>query len=149
MTDTTTTAPKKAAPRGRKPEDHQQKAGTAADAVEREQILAELLGELPALPGANELRISERGRIRSIMIRAEKTGIFETATIEVDADSDDEAMIEKIEALDKLCAQIDDWAESIAPDPAAYIRWSRGKGYDHFFAILDRYQSAVGESTGS
>ena len=92
------------------------------------------------------------------------------AELEVDdkivAESDDrDALVEALEADDQaihldaddprmpllldVLADVDEFAESIAADPAAYVEWSLGKGYEVFTALLMRYASAVGESTAS
>lgn len=138
-----------AKPRGTKPQDHKQSQKEQHEArLERETVLA----DLPELVPPHKLRFRDKAKFRAVMLDLFASGLIdeeehddgEDISIEFDASD-----IEKIKVMDDLCATIDEWAESIALDKHAYVEWSGGKGYDEFFAILNRYQDALGESTGS
>lgn len=133
--------------RGRKPQDHQQSNKDAHEArLERDEFLA----DLPALVPPHRLRFRDRARIRSIMLDAVASGAFDGLS-DKDEDSDEFTPedAETVKKMDDICIQIDDFAQSIAEDEAAYDEWSRGKGYNEFFAILSMYDQALGESNGS
>lgn len=140
-------------PRGKKPEDHQSPAGNAAKQRDAAQHEAELLEDLPELKPALRLRIGERNRLDEIMLDAHASGLFgrgdDEDTDGFDLDLENPEDIEKVKQLNRLCEAIDQWSESIAVNPDAYAEWAGGKTHDHYFAILNRYQGAKGESTGS
>ncbi|MBQ9917354.1 MAG: hypothetical protein IJO71_09160 [Microbacterium sp.] len=147
MTTTTTTT------RGKKPADHQAPKGTAAQARDTQQLEEELLADLPELKPALKLRIGERNRLSEILLDAYASGLFGGSDDErsegFDLDLDNPEDLAKYKQLNRLCEQIDEWAESIAVDREAYAEWAGGKQHDTYFAILNRYQEAQGESTGS
>jgi len=144
MTSTTST-------RGRKPSDHQAKAGTAADEREARAANDAVLADMPELVAPTALRMRDRAKIRAVMLHVSTSGVFsdDGEEIELDPTNASQADLEKIRAMDDLAVEIDEWAESIAIDKTAYAKWAGGKGYDEFFAILNRYNEAVGESNGS
>lgn len=145
--------------RGKRPEDHKKPAGETQAELDRQReqkkIQDEILADLPELVDPTALRMRDKAAFRAILLDVDTSGLFdrdenaEDDPIEVDRTSMDPEEIAKIKALDTLCADIDDWAESIAVDKPAYAKWSGGKGYNEFFAILNRYQEALGESIGS
>jgi hypothetical protein len=122
----------------KKPADHKKPAAELHDAaLEREELLA----GMPELKPAHRLRIRDRNRIASI--------IFKSPLFERERQGGDDMSAEDIDAMLELAAQIDEFAESIAVDADAYAEWAAGKDHQTFFAILDVYASAVGESNSS
>lgn len=143
--------------RGTKPQDHRKPQGEAEKERNKQIDADAVLADLPELVPAHALRMRDKARFRAILLDVDKSGLFDRSDdeddeddeIELDRGSLDPADIEKIKAYDDLAASIDEWAESIAKNPVAYATWAGGKGYNEFFAILNRYQDALGESTGS
>lgn len=140
--------------KGRKPEDHKQKKAEVELATQARIDQERLLKDMPTLVAPERLRFAEKARIRAIMVDAAASGVFDdlkgraaSAGDEDSGFSTDDA--EDIKKIDALVVQIDEFAESIANDPHEYAEWARGKGYDEFFAILNRYDGALGELTGS
>jgi hypothetical protein len=140
--------------RGTKPQDHKQSQKAQHEArLEQDAILA----DMPELVPPYRLRFRDKARFRSLLLDVAASGVFdgidagdtEGGELEVDKNSIDPEMIDRVKHIDQMCGDIDEWAESVAIDRDAYIEWSRGKDYDVFFAILNRYQDALGESTGS
>lgn len=143
--------------KGRKPQDHKQKAGTASKDVERLRELDELLADMPELCPPHKLRYRDRARVQEIAAEAVGRGVIvlkdddegdgENEGIEFDVRREEDRA--RLRALHDVVAMIDEFAESIALDPEAYTEWSLSKNEEHFFAILTRYDEAVGESNGS
>jgi len=143
--------------KGRKPQDHKQKAGTASKDVERLRELDELLADMPELCPPHKLRYRDRARVQEIAAEAVGRGVIvlkdddegdgENEGIEFDVRREEDRA--RLRALHDVVAMIDEFAESIALDPEAYTEWSIGKNEEYFFAILTRYDEAVGESNGS
>lgn len=132
--------------RGRKPQDHQQSNKEAHEArLERDAYLA----DMPELVPPHRLRFRERARIRAIMLDAIASGAFDGTDSRVDDSELTPEDAETIKKMDDLCVMIDEFAQSIAIDESAYDEWSRGKGYNEFFAVLSLYDEALGESNGS
>ncbi|MCI2958253.1 hypothetical protein MN032_11140 [Agromyces atrinae] len=73
----------------------------------------------------------------------------ETGTLDLSFDFRDSEELKRLKDLMGVAAAVDEFAESIALDKEAYIEWAEGKDMDVFFAILNRYSSAVGESGAS
>lgn len=140
-------------PRGKKPADHQAPKGTAAKSRDTQELETELLADMPDLKPALRLRIGERNRLSEILLDAYASGLFgrsdDDSAEGFDLDLDNPEDLAKYKQLNRLCEDIDAWAESIAIDSEAYAEWAGGKQHDTYFAILNRYQEAQGESTGS
>lgn len=141
-------------PRGRAPQDHKKAAGETAADVENDAARDELLADMPALTPPNRLRPRARAALRAILIDATAKGLFEkNEDGEVVIDTHEGRITpeeaEKVKNFDLLAVEVDEFAESIAVDADAYAEWSAGKGPEFGFAILARYQDALGESTGS
>ncbi len=115
-------------------------------ALERDQIAEEdrLLADMPELFGPHELRIRERNKIMSIMMRLEALA-SDDGSIDIDTTKD----TPETRALLDVIADADDFAESIAHDRDEYIEWARGAEYVQFTSIITRYARAVGESNSS
>lgn len=134
-------------PEGAKvPKDHKM---SAADELEATLSEDELLAGMPALIPPAKLRIRQRNTImklalsmRDLMPDSED----ESVSVDLDLDNLSPELLGKL--LDAM-ADIDDFAESIALDKAAYAEWAQGKDYEVFSALLSRYSSAVGESKSS
>lgn len=135
----TTVKPPKA-PQDRKPKSEEIHDAKLAD--------AELLADMPALKPSHRLRLRERNKLMTLLI---DSGLLEGADEngDVDVDLSTEEGRSKVKNMLATAAAVDDFAESIADDPAAYATWAEGKDVDHFMAILGLYMSAVGESGGS
>lgn len=104
----------------------------------------ELLEGLPPLTPPNRLRLRSRNRIMRLAIRLR--GILPEGAEEFDTDALSE---EQFGTLLDVLAEVDEFAEAIAVDSAAYVAWAEGADYAQFTAILSRYSSAVGESSSS
>ena len=109
----------------------------------------ELLADLPELAAPTRLRVRQRNvimnlamRMRSMFPEMDKEG----ESFEFDIDK---ATEEQTAALLDIFAQIDEFAEGIATDRAAYVEWALKADYAQLSALLSRYSSAVGESSGS
>lgn len=126
----------------KKPQDRKK---SAAELHEERLAREELLAGMPELKPAHKLRIRDRNKVAAIIFN---TSLFDRAE---ELEGVDESELSKDDIADMLevAAQIDEFAESIAVDREAYIEWAAGKDYDVFFAILDLYGSAVGESKRS
>lgn len=136
-----------AIPEGAKvPQDHKM---SVADELEATLSEDELLADMPALVPPAKLRIRQRNTIMKLAFRLRdiipdsEDGVV---SVDLDLESLDDEVLGKL--LDAM-ADIDDFAESIAVDKAAYAEWSQGKDYEVFSALLGRYSSAVGESSSS
>lgn len=134
------------------PQDHKASAADELEAILSED---ELLDGMPELKAPNRLRVRERNKILTLSIKLNAFRSDDEQQAD-DADGDDAAAAITMNADDPrmpllldVLADIDEFAESIATDPVAYVEWSIGKGYDVFTALLMRYASAVGESSGS
>lgn len=145
----TSDTPKAPATRGRKPQDHQQKAGTAAEELEARAEREALLEGLPALTPPNELRFRQRARIKEIVAEAVGRDVLREGDDGIEFDITSDADRARLSALYDIVDMIDQFAQSIALDPDAYVGWAKDKEESHFFAILTQYNEAVGESTGS
>lgn len=111
----------------------------------------ELLADMPELKAPTRLRIGESNRIMKLMVRVRslipdtaEEGADGAAEFDIDtlADEDFDKLLDMLDGVDKF-------AESIALDPAAYVSWAEGKSIQHFMGLLNRYSSAVGESSSS
>lgn len=102
----------------------------------------ELLAGLPELIPPTRLRPRMRNKI---MTMATKLSEYSKEDGTLDMSPGDDGFAAVLEVL----ADIDEFAESIASDPAAYIEWSMRSSYEQLGALLSRYASAVGESSGS
>jgi hypothetical protein len=132
------------APAGaKKPQDRKP---TAAAQLEATLSDDELLADLPELKSPGRLRLRQRNVIMAIALRL-------NAFVGDDDDSDEGLSLDendpRLPQLLDILAEIDEFAESIAVNREAYVEWAEGKDYDHFTALLQRYASAVGESTAS
>lgn len=78
------------------------------------------------------------GRTEQIAVLAE--GDAQQPDLDMDTLTD-----EQLGAFLDALADIDEFAESIAKDRAAYAEWAEGKSYDTFTSLLSRYSSAVGK----
>lgn len=134
-------------PEGAKvPQDHKM---SAADELEATLSEDELLADMPALIPPAKLRIRQRNTIMKLAFRMRDViPDSEDGAVSVDLDLDSLGDEELGKLLDAM-ADIDDFAESIAIDKAAYAEWAQGKDYEVFSALLSRYSSAVGESNSS
>jgi len=120
----------------KKPKDH------LAPETEPEVTEDELLATLPQLTPPHKLRLRQRNKIMAMAARL--NGLTDDdGGIEVEPG--DPAFVELLDVL----ADVDDFAETIATDSAAYIDWSHTASYEQFGALLTRYASAVGESAAS
>ncbi|MFD5864355.1 hypothetical protein ACFWGP_05350 [Agromyces sp. NPDC127015] len=126
---------------GRQPADRKT---TAAELHEAELANEELLVDMPTLKPPHQLRIREKNRVYKLLFSS--GFISDTGDITI---TDDKSVLEQLPSMLDMAADVDDFAESIAVDKQAYAAWSEGKDFDVFFAILNRYASAVGESTSS
>lgn len=132
------------APAGaKKPKDRKPKA---ADQLEDSLSEDELLADLPELKAPGKLRIRQRNVIMAIALKLKAfVGDDEDDDGSFEMDEDDP----RLPQLLNILAEIDEFAESIAKDPIEYAEWAEGKDYDVFTALLQRYASAVGESSAS
>lgn len=94
----------------------------------------EILADMPALKPAEKLRIRERNRLLRLVMLADDASSNENAT-------ERETQLAALE----LMAGIDEFAESIALNPDAYVAWAEGQGHETFIAILNRYATALGK----
>jgi hypothetical protein len=123
----------------RVPDDHKSKSPTAAEQRDIDAEQDELLADMPALRPPHRLRARQRSRVLRIALKfmpfmPEDGGAF-------DLDVKDPRMADLLD----IFSDVDDFAESIAEDPEAYVRWAESASYDQLSAILSRYSSAVGE----
>jgi hypothetical protein len=144
--DTSTKSTKPAG--AKKPADRKPKA---EDILEEEIAKEDLLADMPALKPPTKLRLAQRNRLSILLM---DSGLIDEE--DDDASDEDEDFDyrnpehrAKIKDMLGLAAAIDEFAESIALDQAAYVEWAEGKDVDVFLAIFQRYTSAVGESNGS
>ncbi|MDY0984578.1 hypothetical protein SOM10_11790 [Microbacterium sp. CFBP9023] len=113
---------------------------------EQKELRRELLAELPTLRPAITFRMRHRNDFQNLLLDAAKSGAFDEDTdgpLVFDETSKDD--IERLQKLNEFIACIDEWAEGIADDPAAYDKWSQGKTHDHFMALFMEYRDALGE----
>ncbi|WP_230671038.1 hypothetical protein [Rathayibacter sp. Leaf248] len=123
----------------RVPEDHKTKAPTAAERRESDAEQDELLAGMPALRPPHRLRARQRSRIMRIALK------FMPFMPDDDSGFDIDVKDPRMADLLDIFSDVDDFAESIAEDPAAYVEWAEGASYDQLSALLSRYSSAVGE----
>lgn len=124
--------------------------------LEVEELRQKYLGDLPdgVLLPPHRFRISQRHAFQNLVLNAIKDEVFEglepddEGTIELDGKVNPED-IEKIQKVNAFLASIDEWAESIAIDKDAYVKWSEGKVTDHFMVLFRWYRVALGESQSS
>jgi hypothetical protein len=121
----------------RAPQDHR------SPAEEPEVEDDALLADMPELIPPTKLRPRKRNGIFKLALKLRDQ--IGDAT-DLDFNSLDGATLGAV--LD-VFAEVDEFAETIAVDPAAYVEWAGSASYDQFAAILGRYASAVGESGGS
>lgn len=116
--------------------------------IERDDLAEELLSELPELRPAYRFRLAHRNAFQNLSLDALKSGAFDgEGALEFDLSKPED--IERFQKLQKFVESIDEWAESIAIDPAAYAAWSEGKTEEHFMALFVSYRDALGESKSS
>ena len=103
----------------------------------------DLLAGMPELRAPGRLRIRHKNRLKAIGIRHGKHLQALSAAQENDTDIPEEAAI----GLLDLAAEVEEFGESIAIDPAAYEEWAIKHADDVavFVALLNRYMGAVGE----
>jgi hypothetical protein len=155
MTNSTTTSKPRVRPNGPKPEtvipedvkQPQDHKPTAEERLEEALSADELLADLPELKAPEKLRIRDRNKVYTILLGSGL--IDDDGDVDLGDAEDKKLDFEKVTKTFEMAAQVDEFAESIAKDPDAYIAWSEGKGHEVFFALLTRYASAVGESAGS
>lgn len=137
-----------AIPEGAKvPGDHKAKVAPVIDDDE-------LLADMPELLPPTKLRPRQRNVIMKLaigmreVVKKSKGGADVDDTEEVSIDMESLSADELAMMLD-VFADIDEFAELIATDPKKYVEWSQQASYEQLSALLSRYSSAVGESTGS
>jgi hypothetical protein len=124
-----------------------------ADAkIERDELRKELLADMPALRPAYRFRLRHRNDFANLSLEAIKSGAFDRDNMDYDLSVPKD--IEDFQKLQEFVATIDEWAESIAEDPAEYDEWSQrvvaeGRGEETFMALFTTYQADLGESRGS
>lgn len=122
----------------KKPQDH--KAPVVAAVIPEDELLA----TLPELASPLKLRLRQRNRLMKLALSLRS--LVPEGAEEIDTDNlADEDLVRLLDVL----ADVDEFAESIAVDKEAYVAWAQAASYEHFTAILGRYSSAVGESSGS
>lgn len=137
-------------PEGAKvPGDHKTKVAPVVDDDE-------LLADLPELVPPTKLRPRQRNVIMKLALGMRELVKRVKGITSDDLDDAEDVSIdmeslgdEDLGAVLDVFADIDEFAESIATDPKKYIEWSQKSSYDQLSALLSRYSSAVGESTGS
>lgn len=99
----------------------------------------DLLKDVPDLKPAERFRQRERSRILGLSLKLEP---YLNGAGEVDLSNNDAARA----MLDYL-ADADEFFESIAVDPDAYVAWSEGLSNSEqvFTALLNKYQVRLGE----
>lgn len=124
-------------------------AVTAAEELEAEMTDDELLADMPELRAPYKLRLRHRNRIMRIALKfADNREVVEAEAGRREEDADNRSP-ETIELMLNLSEEIDDFAESIAVDPVAYVEWAERAEIQHMIAIMNRYSEATGESNGS
>lgn len=103
------------------------------------QLLAEIAKRNEAADDDDQLDVKAAAKNEDLV------AILEADDKAIHLEADDPRMAQLLDVL----ADIDEFAESIAIDPEAYVEWSYGKGYEVFTALLSKYSSAVGESSAS
>jgi len=133
----------------RVPGDHKAKVAPVVDDDE-------LLADLPELVPPTKLRPRQRNVIMKLALGMRELVKRVKGITGDDLDDAEDVSIdmanlgdEDLGAVLDVFADIDEFAESIATDPKKYIEWSQKSSYDQLSALLSRYSSAVGESTGS
>ncbi|UOR02060.1 hypothetical protein MUN77_01630 [Leucobacter allii] len=121
---------------------------TAAAELEAELNDEELLADMPELRSPARLRMRHKNRLLALATRMHKR--LGAKGVKVKDGRAKLTMDDMLGMLD-ICAEIDEFAESIAIDRDAYEEWAEANSDNHaaFIAILMRYQEAMGESTGS
>ncbi|MFJ4173411.1 hypothetical protein [Microbacterium sp. NPDC089696] len=127
---------------------------SASEQLEREQeqkeLREQLLADLPTLRPAITFRMRHRNDFNNLLLDAAKSGAFDEDTEgPLEFDNSRVEDIERLQKLNEFIARIDEWAETIAENPAEYDAWSQGKTHDHFMAIFVEYRDALGESLSS
>lgn len=127
------------------------KEATPSDAVDAEIEAAELreklLADMPELRPARRFRLAHRNAFHNLSLEAIKSGAFDGDNLDFDTDTPEG--IERYQKFQDFIVSIDEWAESIADDPAAYAEWSEGKDEETFMALFFEYKAALGESKRS
>ena len=131
------------------PQDRKPKASEIVDAEQEQKELREaLLSDMPALRPAYRFRLAHRNDFQNLSLEALKSGAFEgDGALEFDQSKPGD--IERLQKLNAFVVSIDQWAETIAEDPAAYAVWAEGKTQEHFMALFVQYRDALGESNSS
>ncbi|MGK0740437.1 hypothetical protein ACSHWG_00910 [Leucobacter sp. Z1108] len=117
-------------------------ASKAIDAHESELEVVDVLAGMPELRAPYALRLRHRNRLIGIILKPGRKELLEDFA----AASDEDSYHSQTEMLEIL-ADIDEFAESIATDPAEYAEWAQKHSQDInvFVALLNRYLAAVGE----
>lgn len=121
-------------------------APTVDEQEEREERRLEqeaLLVDLPALREPHRLRVRHTNRLLRII--AEIQPFMKDEDGDEDSDESVDFNDPRVKATLDMTEKIDEFAESIAVDPDAYIAWSEGKKPRHFMALLNRYSEALGK----
>lgn len=100
-----------------------------------------LLLDMPRLKSPERLRIGEKNVLMNLVLDSDLMNRL--------SDTDGEMTPEETRSALSLIAGVDEFAESIAENRDAYVKWAEGKDYDVFVAILTRYTSALGKSESS
>lgn len=136
------------------PQDRKVKAvkeSTPSEIIDAEQDAAELreklLADMPALRPARRFRLAHRNAFHNLSLEAIKSGAFDGDDLDFDTETPEG--IERYQKFQEFIVSIDEWAESIADDPAAYATWSEGKDEETFMALFFEYKAALGESKRS
>lgn len=116
--------------------------------LEQKELRAEILRDLPALRPAYRFRLGHRNEFENLSLEALKSGAFDgDGSLEYDMSVP--AEIERFQKLRAFVVSIDEWAESIAEDPAAYAKWAEGKDEETFMALFMEYKESLGDSKRS
>lgn len=142
-------APASRAPRAPKPPVEVDPVDALVEAQDARAEQEDLLADMPALRPATRFRLRHTNAFQEIMLDATSKGVFDDAEDGLTLDPKNPEDVAKLKVLNALCADIDEFAESIAEDPLAYEKWAEGKKHGTFIAILNRYNEALGESAGS
>jgi hypothetical protein len=114
----------------------------------RDEMIAELLDGLPALREPHEFRHRHRAEFERLQLFAMDSGAFDgDGSLTFDTRKAEER--KRYDAYLEFISRVDEWAESIAVDPAAYTEWSQGLDSEPFMALFMKYRDALGESRRS
>lgn len=141
------TTPKKT-PQDRKPKAAATPSEVLDAELEQKELREQLLADLPVLRPAARFRLGHRNAFTNLTLDAAKSGAFDgDGALEFDTSKPED--IERLQKLNRFMESIDEWAESIAENPAEYAVWAEGKTQEHFMALYITYRDALGESSSS